>query len=244
MLLRFPWHPIYAATWQSKAEKGEGKHLQGYFLSIICRNEVQGLGFLWCCFLRPFLYFFDHLESYFRTLSDLAHTFSTSTGGPAACIYFRFTCASFMQNHCSNAPGTLQVQFSHSVVSDSLLPHGLHHARLPCPSPTPGACWNSCALSQWCHPTISSSIVPSASCLQSFPALGSFPVSQFFASDGQSIGVLASASVLHIGLISFRIDWFDLLAVQGTLKCLLQHHSSKASILWCSAFYVVQLLHP
>ena len=72
------------------------------------------------------------------------------------------------------------VQFSHSVMSDSLQPHGLQHARLPCSSPTPGACLNSCPSSRWCHPTISSSVVPFSSCLQSFPALGSFPVSQFF----------------------------------------------------------------
>ena len=111
----------------------------------------------------------------------------------------------------------------------------------------PGACSNSCPLSQWCHPPISSSVIPFSSCLQSFPASGSFPLSQFFASDGQSIGVSASASVLPIeysGLISFGIDWLDLLAVQGTLKSLLQHHSSKASILQHSAFFVVQLSHP
>ena len=78
----------------------------------------------------------------------------------------------------------------------TLQPHGLQHARLPCPSPTPGACSNSCPSSRWCHATISSSVVPFSSCLQSFPALGSSPVSQFFASGGQSIGVSASASVL------------------------------------------------
>ena len=88
----------------------------------------------------------------------------------------------------------LSIQFSHSVMSNSLRPHGLQHARLPCPSPTPGARSNSCPLSQWCHWTISSSVVPFSSCLQSFPASGSFPMSQFFASCGQSIG--ASASVL------------------------------------------------
>ena len=88
------------------------------------------------------------------------------------------------------------VRFSHSVVSKSLWPHGLQHTRLPCPSPTPGPCWNSCPLSQWCHPTISSLVIPFSSCLQSFPASGSFPVSQLFASGGQSIGVSASASVL------------------------------------------------
>ena len=88
------------------------------------------------------------------------------------------------------------VQFNCSVVSDSLWPHGLQHTRLPCPSPTPGAYLNSCPLSRWCHPTIPSSVVPFSSCLQSFPASGSFPVSEFFPSGGQSIGVSASASVL------------------------------------------------
>ena len=104
---------------------------------------------------------------------------------------------------------------------------------------------NSYPLSWCCHPTISSSVIPFSSCPQSFPASESFPMSQLFASSGQSIG--ASASVLSMNnsrLISFRIDWFDLLAVQGTLKSLLQHHSSKASILQYSAFFTVQLSHP
>ena len=96
------------------------------------------------------------------------------------------------------------VQFSHSVVSDSLQPHGLKHTRLPCPSPTPGACSNSCPSSRWCHPTISSSVVPFSSRLQSFPASGSFPMSQFFPSGGQSIDVSASASVLPMNVQ----DWF------------------------------------
>ena len=90
------------------------------------------------------------------------------------------------------------VQFSHSVVSDPLQPHGMQHTRLLYPSPTPRACSNSCPLSWWCHPTISSSVVPFSPCLQSFPASGSFPVSQFFTSGGQSIGVSTSASVLPI----------------------------------------------
>ena len=125
------------------------------------------------------------------------------------------------------------VQFSCSEVSNSLWFHGLQHARLPCPSPTPGAYSNSCPLSQWCHPT--------CHLLLLLPSV--FP----------SIRVFSSESVLHImwpkywsfsfsispsneysGLISFRMDWLDLLAVQGTLKSLLQHHSSKAPILWCS----------
>ena len=139
------------------------------------------------------------------------------------------------------------VQFSHSVMSNSLQPHEPQHARPPCPSPTPRVYPNPCPLSRWCHPTISSSVIPFSSCPQSFPASGSFKMSQLFASGGQSIGVSASTSDLptneHPGLISFRMDWFDLLAVQGTLKSLLQNHSSKASIL-CSAFFIVQLSHP
>ena len=118
--------------------------------------------------------------------------------------------------------------------------------QVSCPSLSPRVCLNSRPLSQWCHPSISSSIVLFSSCLQSFPTSGSFPMRQFFASGGQSIG--ASASVLpmneYSGLISFRMDWLDLLAVQGTLKSLLQHHSSKASILQLSAFFMVQLSHP
>ena len=103
-----------------------------------------------------------------------------------------------------------------------------------------------CAPSQWCHPAISSSVILFSSHLQSFPASGSFHMSQFLASDGQSIGVSASASVLPMnssGLISFRIDWLDILA-QGALKSLFQHHSSRASILQHSAFFTVQLSHP
>jgi len=100
----------------------------------------------------------------------------------------------------------LPVQFSHSVVTDSLWPHGLQHTRLPCPSPTPGAYSNSCPLSRWCHPTIPSSVVPFSSRLQPFLASGSFPMSRFFASGGQSIGVSASASVLPMNIQ----DWFPL----------------------------------
>ena len=98
------------------------------------------------------------------------------------------------------------LQFSHSAVFNSLWPQGLQHTRLPCPSPTPRACSNSCPSSQWCHPTISSSVIPFSSCPQSFPASGSFPVGQFFASVGQSIGVSASTSVLPMNIQ----DWFPL----------------------------------
>ena len=134
----------------------------------------------------------------------------------------------------------LRVQFSRSVMSSSLRPHGLQHARPPGPSPTPGVHSNSCPLSRWCHPAISSSVIPFSSHLQSFPASGSFQMSQCFTSGDSSI----SPSSEYSGLISFRTDWFDLLAVQGTLKSLLQHHSSKASILRCSAFFIIQLSHP
>ena len=110
-------------------------------------------------------------------------------------------CLIYLANHLFRS-----VQFSHSIMSDSLWPHGQQHARLPCPSPTPRACSNSCPLSRWCHLTISSSIIPFSSCLKSFPASGSFPMSQFFASDGQTIGVSASTSVLPMNIQ----DWFPL----------------------------------
>ena len=108
------------------------------------------------------------------------------------------------------------VQFSCLVVSNSLRPHGLQHARPPYPSPTPGAYSNSCPLSQWCHSTISSSVVPFSSSLQSFSKSGSFPMSQFLASGGHSIGVSASTSVLQWTFRTdiFRMDWLDLPAVQ------------------------------
>ena len=134
------------------------------------------------------------------------------------------------------------VHFSHSVMSNSLRPHGLQHTRPPCLSPAPRLYSDSCSSSRWCHPTISFSLIPFYSCLQSFLASGSFPMNQLIASGGQSIGVSTSAfspSNEYSGLISFRMDWLDLLAIQRPLKSLLQHRSSKASILWCSAFFMV-----
>ena len=132
-------------------------------------------------------------------------------------------------------------------MSDSLWPHELQHVGLPCPSPSPGVCSDSCPLSQWCHPTISSYVPPSLLLLPSIFT---------------SIRVFSNELVLHIrwpkywrvsfsigtfnehsGLISFRIEWFDLLAVQGTLKSLLQYHNSKASILQYSGFFMVQFSH-
>ena len=112
------------------------------------------------------------------------------------------------------------VQFSHSVVSDSLRPQGLQHARSPSPSPTPGAYSNSCPLSQWCHPNTSSSVGPFSSRLQWFPASGSFQMSQFFATGGQSIGVSALASVLPMNIQ----DWF-LLGVTGCISLLSKRFS-------------------
>ena len=137
------------------------------------------------------------------------------------------------------------VQFSHSVVSDTLQPHGLQHARLPCPSPIPRVYSNSCPLSQWYHPTISSSVIPFSSCLPSCSASESFQMSQFFCIRWPKYWSFSiSPSNEYSGPITFTMDWLDLLAVQGTLKSLLQHHSLKASILQHSAFFIVQLSHP
>ena len=124
--------------------------------------------------------------------------------------------------------------FSHSVMSNSLWAHGLQHARPLCPSPTSRTCSDSCPLSQWCHPTILYSSIPLSSGLQSFPASGSFPMSQFFASRWPkywSFNFSIIPSNEYSWLISFRIDWFDLLAAQGTLKSLLQCNSKAISSL-------------
>ena len=181
---------------------------------------------------------------------------------PHGLQHARLPCPSVSPGVCSNSCPLSQfssVQLSCSVMSDSLQPHGRQHTWLLCPTPTPIACSNSCPLSRWCYPTISSSVIPFSSCLQSFPASGSFQMSQqsfpasgsfqmsqLFAWGGQRIGVSASASVLPMNTQNWSplAVWLDLLAVQVTLKSLLQHHSSKASTLWCSAFFMVQLSHP
>ena len=134
------------------------------------------------------------------------------------------------------------VQFSPSVMSDCLWPHGLQHPRPTCPSPIPRIYPNSSPSSQWCHPTISSSVIPFSSCLQSFPASGSFQVSQFFGTRWPkywSFSFSISPFNEYPGLISFQIDWFDLLAVQGTLKSLLQHSivGSQCSDNYCVYIY-------
>ena len=110
----------------------------------------------------------------------------------------------------------------------------------PCPSPTRGVYSNSCPLSWWCHPTISSSVIPFSSCLQSFPASRSFQMSQYW-SQYWSFSFSISPSNEYSELIFFRMDWLGLLAIQETLKSLLQHHSSKASVLQCSPFFMVQI---
>ena len=134
----------------------------------------------------------------------------------------------------------------HSVVSHSLRHRELQHARPPCPSPTPGVYPDSCPLSRCCHPTISFSVIPFSSCLQSFPASGSFQMSQFFASGGQSVGVSVSTSVLPMNIQDwFPLGWTGWISLQSKgLSSLLQHHSSKVSILLHSAFFIVQLSHP
>ena len=131
-------------------------------------------------------------------------------------------------------------------MSSSLRPHGLQYAILPCPSPTPGTCSNLYPSSQWCHPTISSSVVPFSSNL-------SFNLSQHqglfkWVRSSHQVAKVLEFQLQHQSFKwifrTVRMDWLDLLAVQETLRSLLQHHSSKASILWCSAFFIVQLSHP
>ena len=131
-------------------------------------------------------------------------------------------------------------------MSDSLQPHGLQHAGPLCPSPTPGAYSDSCPLCRWCHPTISSSVIPFSSCfsLSQHQHLFQWVSSSHEVVKYWSFSFSISPSNEYSGLISFRMDWLDLLAAEGTLKNFLQHHSSKPSILQCSAFFIVQPSHP
>ena len=138
-------------------------------------------------------------------------------------------------------------QFSCSVVSNSLQPHQLQHARIPCLSPTPRVHSNSCPSSQWYHPAISSSVAPFSSCPLSLPASGFFPVSQLFAWGGQSIGVSASASVLPMNTQDWSsLGWTGWISLQskGLSGVFSNTTVQKASILWCSAFFTVQFSHP
>ena len=139
--------------------------------------------------------------------------------------------------------GSLLLPFSNLAMSDSLWPYGLQHTRPPCPSPSPGVCPISFSLHQWCHPVISSSDTLFSFCPQSFPASGTFPMMSVHIRWPKhwSFSFTISPFSEYSGLISLKIDWFDLLAVQGTFKSLLQHYSSKASILWPSAFFTVHV---
>ena len=126
-----------------------------------------------------------------------------------------YTCLSIFRGVLWEIFGIHLVQFSCSVMSNSLRPHGLQHARLPCPSPTPGAYSNSCPLSRWCHPTISSSVIPFSSWPQSFPALESFPMNQLFTSGEQRIGVSASTSVLPMNIQDWYLRWIGWISLQS-----------------------------
>ena len=142
----------------------------------------------------------------------------------------------------SSLLGSSGLLFSHSVVSNSLLLHGLQHARLPCPSLSPDVCSNSCPLSRWCHPTISSSVVPFSSYLQSFPASGSFQMSHFFTSGGQSIGVSALTSVPPVNIQDWLpLGWTGSISLQSKVlsRVFFQHRNSKASVLQHSTFFMV-----
>ena len=130
-------------------------------------------------------------------------------------------------------------------MSDSLRPQGLQHARPPCPSPIPGVYSNSCPLRQWCHPTISSSVIPfSGLSLFQHQSLYQWESSSYQVTKYWSFSFSISPSNKYLGLISFRLTCLILLAVQGTIQSLLQHDSSKASVPQCSAFFMVQLSHP
>ena len=155
---------------------------------------------------------------------------------PSLLLFFNF----FLKSLSSVVEKLLytSVQFSHLVVSDSLRPHEPQHARPPCPSPIPGVHSDSCPLSQWCHPAISSSVVPFSSCPPSIKVFSNESTLRMRCPKYWSFSFSITPSKEIPGLISFRMDWLDLLAVQGTFKSLLQHHSSKTSILQHSAFFL------
>ena len=175
--------------------------------------------------------FYTSFKSIF--ISKLPHTHNPHHRQISCCFVYFFLYRLF------RLVFELSVQFSNSVVSDSLRPHELQHARPPCLSPIPGVYPNSCPLSWWCHPAISSSVVPFSSCPQSLPASESFPMNQFFPCSGQSIGVSASASVLPMNTQDWSpLGWTGWISLQS--KWLLGLQSS----LWCLAFFTVQLSHP
>ena len=159
------------------------------------------LSFLW-----PLLVQFNSVSQSCLTLFFFSNPKEVKSLSLKYICTLMFITVSFRITKVWKQPKYCWLLFSHSVVSDSLQPHGLQHARFPCPSPSPRVCWNSCPLSQWYYPTISSSVISLFSWLQSLPASGSFPLSQFFASGGQRIGVLASTKVLPMNIQ----DWFPL----------------------------------
>ena len=155
---------------------------------------------------------------------------------------FSLSSLTFIKRFFSSSSLSAIVQFSHSVVSDSLRPHESQHTRPLCPSPNPGVHPNSCPSSQWCHPAIYPWLSPSPPVPNPSQHQGLFQWVNTLHEVAKVLEFQLQLSNEHPGLISFRMDWLDLLAVQGTLKSLLQHHSSKASVLWCSAFLMVQQL--
>ena len=158
---------------------------------------------VYCILKRGNSFFLKKRGQFFQTLPLLYQSI-----WKGMCLPWKRILVESKETYLSRSYNLTSVRFSRSVVSDSLQPHGLQLARLPCPSPTPRACSNSCPSSRCCHPTILSSVVPFSSCPQSFPASGSFPVSQFFTSGGQSIGVSASASVLPMNIqVWFPLGW-------------------------------------
>ena len=198
---------------------------------------------MWCE-LQTCHTWLGHVESWRWVCWACGYCFKFSSSISVNILFYRigFYCESTMLIKTKQK----SLQFSCSVVSDSLWPHESQHARPPCLSPTPGVYPNSCPSSPWCHPAISSSVVPFSSCPQSFPTSGFFSNELALLirwPEYWSFSFSVCSSNEYSGLISFRIDWFDLLSVQGTLKNLLQHHSLKASILWHSAFFMVQLSH-
>ena len=185
-----------------------------------------------------------------RYLTSLYLSLLTYKAGSSNSSYFRVRDhleEGLTERKCSSASLLLLFQFS-SVASDSLQPHRLQQARPLCPSPTPRVHPNPCPLCRWCHPTISSSVVPFSSCLQSFPALGSFQMKSALGIRWPkywSFSFNISPSNEHSELISFRMNWLDLLAVSPRdSQESSPTHSSKASILRPSAFFTVQLSHP
>ena len=220
-----------------------------FHFSLSCIGEGNGTNvsyFLWwiCCFwgTMSFCSHFHVISLDFIFVEIWNYTCSKKTISEYIKLLRR------KKNRQKSLPPEFSsVQFSCSVISDSLRPHELQQARPLCPTPTPGIYPNSCPLSQWFHPAISSSVVPFSSCPQIPPSI------RVFSNESTvhmrwpkywSFSFNISPFNEHSELISFRMDWLDLLAVQGTLKSLLQHHSSKTSILWRSAFFTVQLLHP